>query len=293
MRVFGYSRVSTSEQADSGSSLATQRQQIAGYAMIKGWSVDEHFVEEGVSGSTPLADRPEGKRLLSMLGEGDVIVSAKLDRAFRSAADALTVLEELKAQSVGLHLIDLGGDVTGNGISKMVFTILAAVAEGERDRIRERIRDARRHLASQGVFGGGRRPFGSDVVMDGKIRRIVPNEAEMAVIERMKAMRRDGATYRAIGAVTGHQPMSVRRILERVKRSDAMKLPTCSDSISREIEARAINLKARGGRPVALRRRISGVWCSEWSFKENTECGFAGCRFTPRTRASPVSVLTR
>ena len=134
MRVFGYSRVSTSEQADSGSSLATQRQQIAGYAMIKGWSVDEHFVEEGVSGSTPLADRPEGKRLLSMLGEGDVIVSAKLDRAFRSAADALTVLEELKAQSVGLHLIDLGGDVTGNGISKMVFTILAAVAEGERDR---------------------------------------------------------------------------------------------------------------------------------------------------------------
>jgi putative DNA-invertase from lambdoid prophage Rac len=219
MRVFGYSRVSTSEQADSGSSLATQRQQIAGYAMIKGWSVDEHFVEEGVSGSTPLADRPEGKRLLSMLGEGDVIVSAKLDRAFRSAADALTVLEELKAQSVGLHLIDLGGDVTGNGISKMVFTILAAVAEGERDRIRERIRDARRHLASQGVFGGGRRPFGSNVVMDGKIRRIIPNEAEIAVIERMQAMRREGATYRAIGAVTGHQPMSVQRILERVKRS--------------------------------------------------------------------------
>ena len=217
MRVFGYSRVSTSEQADSGSSLATQRQQIAGYAMIKGWSVDEHFVEEGVSGSMPLADRPEGKRLLSMLGEGDVIVSAKLDRAFRSAADALTVLEELKAQGVSLHLIDLGGDVTGNGISKMVFTILAAVAEGERDRIRERIRDARRHLASQGVFAGGKRPFGSDVVMDGKIRRIVPNEAEMAVIERMKAMRRDGATYRAIGAVTGHQPMSVRRILERTE----------------------------------------------------------------------------
>jgi hypothetical protein len=43
-----------------------------------------------------------------------------------------------------------------------------------------------------------------------------------------------------------------------------MKLPACSDSISKEIEARAINLKARGARPVALRRRISGVWCSEW-----------------------------
>jgi hypothetical protein len=44
----------------------------------------------------------------------------------------------------------------------------------------------------------------------------------------------------------------------------AVKLPLCSDSISREIEARAINLKARGARPVELRKRTSGVWCSEW-----------------------------
>jgi putative DNA-invertase from lambdoid prophage Rac len=219
MRVFGYSRVSTAEQVDEGVSLDTQRQQIAGYAMIKGWQVDEVFEERGVSGSIPLADRPEGKRLLAAIGKGDVVVSAKLDRAFRSAADALTVLEELKDQSVGLHLIDLGGDVTGNGVSKMVFTILAAVAEGERDRIRERIRDARRHLASQGIFAGGLRPFGYDKVPDGDIVRLVPNAAEMAVIERMQAMRRDGATYRAIGAVTGHGPRVVKGILDRMERA--------------------------------------------------------------------------
>jgi putative DNA-invertase from lambdoid prophage Rac len=219
MRVFGYSRVSTSEQADEGASLAAQQQQIAGYAMMKGWTVAEHFVERAVSGSTPLADRPEGKRLLATIGKGDVVVSAKLDRAFRSAADALAVLEELKDQGVALHLIDLGGDVCGNGISKMVFTILAAVAEGERDRIRERIRDAKRHLTSQGVFSGGSRPFGYDIVLDGETRRMVPNPAEMAVVERMQAMRKDGATYRAIGAVTGHGPKSVQRILERIGRS--------------------------------------------------------------------------
>ena len=218
MRVFGYSRVSTAEQADEGVSLAAQQQQIAGYAMIKGWTVAEHFVERGVSGSTPLADRPEGKRMLATVGKGDILVVAKLDRAFRSAADALTVLEELKDQGVGLHMIDLGGDVIGNGISKMVFTILAAVAEGERDRLRERIRDAKRHLSSQGVFSGGKRPFGYDIVLDGEVSRLVPNEAEMAVIDRMQAMRRHGATLRVIGAVTGHGPSSVRRILERVSR---------------------------------------------------------------------------
>jgi putative DNA-invertase from lambdoid prophage Rac len=57
-------------------------------------------------------------------------------------------------------MIDLGGDVCGNGISKLVFTILSAVAENERDRIR----DVKRHLASQGVYGGGKRPFGFDVM---------------------------------------------------------------------------------------------------------------------------------
>jgi len=84
----------------------------------------------------------------------DVIITAKLDRAFRNAADALATLEELKDLGVGLHMIDLGGDVCGNGISKLIFTILSAVAENERDRIRERIRDVKRHLASQGVYGG-------------------------------------------------------------------------------------------------------------------------------------------
>lgn len=68
--------------------------------------------------------------------------------------------------------------VTRNGISKLVFTILSAVAENERDRIRERIRDVKRHLASQSVYGGGKRPFGFEVAND----RLVPNANEQAAI---------------------------------------------------------------------------------------------------------------
>jgi putative DNA-invertase from lambdoid prophage Rac len=211
MKVFGYCRVSTAEQADGGVSLDAQQQQITGYAMMKGWQVTEFFIERGVSGSVPLAERPEGQRLLAAVEKGDVIIAPKLDRAFRSAADALTVLEELKDQGIGLHLIDLGGSVTDNGISKMVFTILAAVAEGERDRIRERIRDAKRHMLAQGRHMGGKRPFGWDVVSG----RLVPNAAEQAALERMKAMRGEGATYRDIGSVVGKDPKTVQRILQR------------------------------------------------------------------------------
>jgi hypothetical protein len=74
------------------------------------------------------------------------------------------------------------------------------------------------NLTAQGIYNGGKRPFGVDIVLDGEIRRMVPNPAEVAVIERMRAMRKDGATYRAIGAVTGHGPKSVQRILERMER---------------------------------------------------------------------------
>jgi putative DNA-invertase from lambdoid prophage Rac len=96
-----------------------------------------------------------------------VIITPKLDRMFRSALNALRELERLKEQKVSLHMIDLGGDVTGNGVSKLVFTILSAVAEAERDRIRERIADVKRDQKSRGRFLGGRRPFGYRVTDDG------------------------------------------------------------------------------------------------------------------------------
>jgi putative DNA-invertase from lambdoid prophage Rac len=83
-------------------------------------------------------------------------------------------------------------------------------------KISERTRDAKRYLSSQGVFIGGSRPFGYDIVEDGDVKRLVPNEAEHAVVDRMKAMRQAGSSYRAIGAETGHQPMTIKRILDRV-----------------------------------------------------------------------------
>ena len=198
MKVYGYCRVSTSEQAVSGMSLESQQQQITGYAMMKGWTIAAFFVEAGVSGSVPLAERPEGQRLLATLQAGDVLVTARLDRTFRSASDALGTLEQLKEDKIGLHMIDLGGDVTGNGISKLVFTILSAVAENERDRIRERVRDTKRHRVTQRLYNGGKRPFGFDVVGERPDLRLVPNINEQAALARARALRDGGKSYRHI-----------------------------------------------------------------------------------------------
>jgi len=115
-------------------------------------------------------------------------------------------------------MIDLGGDVCGNGVGKLIFTILSAVAENERDRIRERIRDVKRHLARQGIYGGGRRPFGYDVI-DG---RLVVNAAEQAALARMKALREQGTTLREIAKAIASEfglpimaAVTIKRILAR------------------------------------------------------------------------------
>src|SRR5829696_3123246 len=121
MATYGYTRCSTALQAEEGESLGAQRRTVEGYAMMHGLALDQVFVERGVSGSKPIGERPEGARMLAAVVASDVIITPKLDRMFRSALDALDVLARLKDQGVSLHMIDLGGDVTGNGISKLVF----------------------------------------------------------------------------------------------------------------------------------------------------------------------------
>lgn len=186
--------MSTVAQSDDGQSLDVQERVIAGYATMHGLSVEKVFVERGVSGSKPLSERPQGAALLAALRPGDVVITAKLDRMFRSALDALAVLSELKKRGVSLHMIDLGGDTTSNGVSKLVFTILSAVAEAERDRTRERICEVKRDMRSRGRFLGGSVPFGWR--RDGDA--VVPAPREQAAIVKMRKLRAKGLSLRAI-----------------------------------------------------------------------------------------------
>jgi len=147
------------------------------------------LVEGGVSGSIPVEERPVGGALFAKLERGDIVISAKLDRLFRSALDALKVVESLKGGGVKLHLLDLGGDIAGNGISKLFLTIAAAFAEAERDRIRERISQVKADQKARGRFLGGKNPFGYRRDDGGAL---VPHEAEQEAIAEMQALRARG-----------------------------------------------------------------------------------------------------
>lgn len=216
MAVYGYCRVSTDRQADEGESLDVQRRKLEGYAMQQGWTLDRVFVERAVSGSRPLDDRPEGQKLLAALQPGDVLITSKLDRMFRSALDALRVLDALKRRAISLHMIDLGGDVTGDGISKLVFTILSAVAEAERERIKERIRDVKADQRTRGRYLGGSVPFGWRLGKDGAL---IAAPRQQAAIRHMIEMRQAGLSLRAIASALTAQGfklshVGVKKVLE-------------------------------------------------------------------------------
>jgi putative DNA-invertase from lambdoid prophage Rac len=87
--------------------------------------------------------------------------------------------------------------VSGNGISRLVLTILAAVAEAERDRIRERVTTVKRDQHARGRYLGGKVPFGYRATAEGALE---PIPEQQAAIARALALRQAGTSIRAIRA---------------------------------------------------------------------------------------------
>jgi DNA invertase Pin-like site-specific DNA recombinase len=202
MTVFGYTLVSTTEQAaDDRTSLATQRRKIAAAAELAGLAIDEIVEEAGVSGSRPLSERPSGGLLLARLRKGDTLIVAKLDRAFRNAADALATAEQLKAQKIDLVVADMGSEpVTQNGVSRMFFGMLALVAEFERERIRERLADGRSAKKATDGHIGGQTPFGFRKVGVGRAAKLEKVPEQQEAIATIHTLAQQGMASRAIAA---------------------------------------------------------------------------------------------
>ena len=110
------------------------------------------------------------------------------------------------------HFIDLGGDVTNDGIGSVIFTILSAFATFERVRIATRIREVKQVQKTEGKFLGGFTRFGYSV--EGE--KLVPNPDQQAIIKEMRVMRRRGMSLRRIskwlgkshGVVMSHSTVS-------------------------------------------------------------------------------------
>jgi DNA invertase Pin-like site-specific DNA recombinase len=227
MKAIGYIRVSTEEQATEGVSLDAQRKTIEAYATLRGLELVEIIVDEGVSGGKELASRSGGSRVSELANRGkvDAVIACKLDRLFRDAADCLNTTKAWDRKSVSLHLIDVGGQSidTSSTMGRFFLTMMAGVAEMERNMIRDRTKAAMDHKRACGQRISRYAPFG--FVFDGDMLVEVP--AEQAILADMRELRAAGLSLqkicdelerRGVKTKSGNdkwQPMSVSKILAR------------------------------------------------------------------------------
>lgn len=122
-----YLRVSTDDQT-----TENQRRTIEARYNVSKW-----FAEEGVSGTIAASQRPAMAALLNYVREGDTVVVVAIDRLGRNTVDVLTTVEALQAKAVSVVSIREGFDLA-TPAGKLMLTMLAAVAELERENIKAR-----------------------------------------------------------------------------------------------------------------------------------------------------------
>lgn len=162
----GYARVSTALQHEDAQ---ITRLTDAGCERI--------YADHGVSGTK--ASRPEWDRLTDPasgpLRAGDIVVAVKLDRFGRSVKHLIAVAEDFRARGIEMVVLDQAIDTT-TPAGKLVFHILGAVAEFERDLISERTRDALAVRTARGRNGGRRRALSPE--QETEIRKLYARTGE-------------------------------------------------------------------------------------------------------------------
>lgn len=125
MATFAYGRVSTPEQV-----LDNQRLEIeqAGYAIEP-----EHWFGDEVSGKVPALQRPQFVRMLERIRKGETLIVTKLDRLGRDALDVQSTVRLLAERRIEVIVLQLGKVDLTSSAGKLMLTMLAAVAEMERN----------------------------------------------------------------------------------------------------------------------------------------------------------------
>ncbi len=191
--VVGYARVSTRDQ-DLTSQVERIQKYISDYGLIP--AIEGSIFQEKMSGASN--SRPERARMLKLAEQGkiDLIICTKLDRWGRSLKDLIETLNFLESHHVNMVFLDQNIDLS-TPMGRMLFQILGAVAEFERNLIVERTQEGRMRAMLNGTRSG--KP------MHGPLKQI----PEKAIIQRYK----DGASIKALAIEYRISPNTIRKRL--------------------------------------------------------------------------------
>lgn len=171
----GYARVSTSDQ-----SLDRQRDELA--------AAGAEIIYSEVGSGKRDASRPQWEELLRSLRPGDNLMVTELSRLGRSTSQLSALADDLNDRGISLRILNLGID-TGTPSGKLVYTIIAGVAEMERDLLIERTNSGLAAGRARGRKGGRKREFSPAAVRKAQ-EQYDKGELSVAEIARLAGVSR-------------------------------------------------------------------------------------------------------
>jgi DNA invertase Pin-like site-specific DNA recombinase len=188
MRAALYARVSTADQ-----SVEMQRSDLRSYCTQRGFTIYREFCDHGVSGTKERRPALDALMADAHKGKFQVVLVWRFDRWARSSKHLVMTLEELR--HLGIEFISYQENIdTSSPLGKAMFTIVAAIAELERNIIVERIKGGLRRAKAMG------RKIGRPVL-------------EMNT-ERIMDLKTQGLSIRAIAKQMGASPAYIHKVLQ-------------------------------------------------------------------------------
>ncbi len=184
-RIAIYARVSTDRQ-----STESQLNALREYAGKRTWIISKEYIDEGYTGSN--TKRPAFTAMMADAKKRkfDVLLVYKLDRLSRSLKDLITTLDDLKSMGVDFISYDNGLDTT-TPTGRLIFNVVGAVAEFEKDIIRERVKAGLENAKRKG-------------------RRLGRPPVSSRLVDEAKTLRSQGMSFRQIGKRLGIPESTVR-----------------------------------------------------------------------------------
>jgi site-specific DNA recombinase len=220
MKAIGYIRVSTERQAGEGVSLEAQTVKIENWCKANGYELVEVFTDAGISGKS--MDKRQGlQKALASVKKDVALVVYSLSRLARSTKDAINIGESISKRKG--YLVSLSENLDGTtATGKMMFQMLAVLAEFERNLVGERTQTALAQKKANGEVYTAITPFGYEAIEG----RLVKVEAEAQVVTEIQRRRQAGETLQLIadglnsqgiaGKIGGKwYPSTVRNLIQR------------------------------------------------------------------------------
>ena len=203
-KAIGYIRVSTQGQAEEGVSMAAQRAKIEAWCIANDMELVAVFEDAGISGVS-MAGRDGLHAAMKATTKGMALVAYSISRLARSTKDMLDISETLDRK--GADLVSLTEKIdTTTAAGRMVFKMLAVLADFERDQIGERTKMALAHKKANGeVYAPV--PFGYEAIEG----RLVTVKREAKIVGEILAMREAGASFASIADTLNERGIEGKR----------------------------------------------------------------------------------